>query len=193
MGNASTKAKFTTGSLPGGIGPELPEVANAPKVTLTRQSIPVTVPRGLKGGKTMEVTMPNGSHQQVTIPKRLRPGDVFEHTLPHDTSKVIASTLQSVPGMDTVQAKQVVYSSACVTVLGSYNGVEVEKVIQGLMEKAHTTVLLQAASAGCNAVLGMTCNITTSSSGDDGMWKLLAVTSWGTPCNLVPRDQQYLQ
>lgn len=60
------------------------------------------------------------------------------------------------------------------------------KSIAELMQEAQEGLLSKAIDLGCNAVLGMTINITVDSSGPDGNSKIVLVTLCGTPCSVAP-------
>ena len=60
------------------------------------------------------------------------------------------------------------------------------KVIAELLQEAQESLLSQAIDLGCNAVLGISINITADSSGSDGNAKLVIVTVCGTPCSIIP-------
>ena len=60
------------------------------------------------------------------------------------------------------------------------------KSVGELMQEAQEGLLSKAIDLSCNAVLGMTVNITTDSSGSEGNSKLVIVTVCGTPCCIAP-------
>jgi hypothetical protein len=63
------------------------------------------------------------------------------------------------------------------------------KQVGGLMQEAQTMLLQKTVECGCNAVLSITCNVSTDSSGDDGNSKLVVVTMIGTPCVIMPASE----
>ena len=60
------------------------------------------------------------------------------------------------------------------------------RTVAGLLQEAQEGLLRKAIEVECNAVLGMTINITTDSSGERGNSKIVIVTVCGTPCVTVP-------
>ena len=60
------------------------------------------------------------------------------------------------------------------------------KQVADLLQEAQEGLLTKAIDVECNAVLGVTINITTDSSGDRGNSKIVIVTVCGTPCIVAP-------
>lgn len=98
-----------------------------------------------------------------------------------------------VPGMKIVQSKPVVWATASHAFL-NYKKIDhqrgpnsVAKTIKDLLHRAQENVLQETIAVGCNAVLGMSINVTTdSSSGEHGNSKIVIVTISGTPCSVMP-------
>jgi uncharacterized protein YbjQ (UPF0145 family) len=64
------------------------------------------------------------------------------------------------------------------------------KRMGGLLTDAQNKVLKKKAiEVGCNAVLGMTVNVTTDSSGSRGNSKIVIVTVCGTPSSVMPMQE----
>jgi hypothetical protein len=59
------------------------------------------------------------------------------------------------------------------------------KQIPMLLTKGYEALRQQAAELGCNAVLGITFNVTNDSSGERGHHKVVIATVCGTPCVVV--------
>ena len=57
--------------------------------------------------------------------------------------------------------------------------------IPALLTKGYEALRQQAAELGCNAVLGITFNVTNDSSGERGNFKVVIATVCGTPCVVV--------
>jgi hypothetical protein len=64
------------------------------------------------------------------------------------------------------------------------------QIVGELMQEAQSEIMEQAVLAECNAVLGMTYNVTNDSSGEHGNFKVVIVTVCGTPCIVVPAAEQ---
>jgi uncharacterized protein YbjQ (UPF0145 family) len=64
------------------------------------------------------------------------------------------------------------------------------KRMGGLLTDAQNKLLKKKAiEVGCNAVLGMTVNVTTDSSGSRGNSKIVIVTVCGTPSSVMPMQE----
>lgn len=64
--------------------------------------------------------------------------------------------------------------------------ISMAKSIADLMQEAQEGLLTKTIELGCNAMLGMTINITTDSGGSEGNSKIVIVTLCGTPCSVAP-------
>jgi uncharacterized protein YbjQ (UPF0145 family) len=140
----------------------------------------------------MQVTI-DGEVKTINIPKDKRAGERFTCEIVEDMTKIYTSTLQSVPGMLIAQSKPIVWGS--VSFAFSTWGVDAMAAqqqagaqVESLMQEAQAEIVCRAAKLGCNAVLGMTFNISNDSSGETGAFKLVIVTACGTPCIVVPVD-----
>eukprot|EP00585_Thalassiosira_rotula_P018135 CAMPEP_0196202144 /NCGR_PEP_ID=MMETSP0912-20130531/5023_1 /TAXON_ID=49265 /ORGANISM="Thalassiosira rotula, Strain GSO102" /LENGTH=147 /DNA_ID=CAMNT_0041475985 /DNA_START=24 /DNA_END=464 /DNA_ORIENTATION=+ len=140
----------------------------------------------------MSCTINDGMKKQIKIPRGLKKDDTFTFTHTDlGTDKVFTSTLSSIPGMDVVQFKPMIWTSvSSAFVKGSADqhsttttttGTAVEK----LKREAREKMLEQVVEHECNACLGMTFNVTTDSSGESRNNKLVIVTAHGTPCVVV--------
>lgn len=140
-----------------------------------------------------------GKHTQITIPQknpdtglRYKPGEKFSYTAPSEMEKVISSTLHSIPGMETVQCKPVIWATASIAYFrGNFLNDQSEQTsmayaVGGLLKTAQEELQDKTIDVGCNAVLGMTVNITSDSSGERGNSKIVIVTICGTPCSIMP-------
>ena len=81
-----------------------------PEPLQTTKEFKVTVPYDKREGDTMVVAL-RGQEMVIKIPKGKKPGDVFFVRSPAQTSKVISSTLPTIPGMVTVQSKPIIWST----------------------------------------------------------------------------------
>eukprot|EP00580_Thalassiosira_gravida_P013398 CAMPEP_0201681714 /NCGR_PEP_ID=MMETSP0494-20130426/51254_1 /ASSEMBLY_ACC=CAM_ASM_000839 /TAXON_ID=420259 /ORGANISM="Thalassiosira gravida, Strain GMp14c1" /LENGTH=450 /DNA_ID=CAMNT_0048165467 /DNA_START=14 /DNA_END=1366 /DNA_ORIENTATION=+ len=183
----------TSGSLRGVIYPSSPnapekKLPSCTKETTYEVTVPETVLRPSDGSTTMSCAINDGANKQIKIPRGLKRNDTFTFT--HTdlaTDKVVTSTMSSVPGMDVVQFKPVIWTSvSSAFIKGSADrhattGTVVEKLKQEAQEK----MLEQVVEHECNACLGMTFNVTTDSSGKSRNHKLVIVTAHGTPCVVV--------
>lgn len=175
------------GSLPGGCPPGLSDddLPISPILGLTPYHI--KVPPGANGGDEIEIRLPSGEDRIVRVPVTHKAGDVFLVKIPFEHDKVIASTLHSIPGMDIVRMKPVIYASAFQSSHGSVSDLNlIGQMTERLLKQAQTGLLEKAAAEGCNAVLGLTHNVTTDSTGDHGNYKVVVVTAFGTPCFVLP-------
>ena len=153
------------------------------------------VPHGKKGGDTIMIKpTSSGPTLSVKIPRGKVSGDLFslnDVARPDsDTiqelrlhTEVYTCALQCIPGMVVVAAKPFIYACASET-FPVYHGANlggVTATVNQLMNDAHSKMIQLAIECGCNAVLGMSFNITNDSSGDDGRQKTVIVTLGGTP------------
>jgi uncharacterized protein YbjQ (UPF0145 family) len=182
MGSSSSKHYFSSGTLVGATAPPLQ--ALPPPLRRSRKHR-VVAKRKYKAGESVKVEI-EGETIHVDAPKRLKKGQTFVY-VSSDIDKVIASTLPRVPGMKIVQAKPIIWGS--VSFDYSYSEEEMGKMTGRLMLEAQAQLLEQAVRSECNAVLAITFNITTNTSGFDGSIKMCVVTACGTPCSVVPMSQ----
>lgn len=179
MGNSSSSFSASHGSLAGAYTPCL--VGDTiPDTPSPQESFVIPVPPGKTGGDTIHVVL-RGRQQRIKIPYRSITRNetgqrVFVHTEPAEIDRVYATTLPLLPGMEVVQSKPIIWGSVS-------DALPVQKnmgpAIAILMQKAQAQILEQAIAIECNAVLGMSFNIT-----NEGCWVI--VTASGTPCNVVP-------
>jgi uncharacterized protein YbjQ (UPF0145 family) len=154
----------------------------------------ITIPAGYGPGNVFSLTIA-GKQRMVKIPPReqLTPEDIKEGTFTlymededDAVSKIIASTLPTVPGMEIVESRPIIWGSVSHTFpAGSYNQQSMGKVVGSLLQDAQRQILEETVKANCNAVLGMSFNITNDSSGENGRQKLVIVTACGTPCTVM--------
>ena len=158
--------------------------------------VTIKVPHGKKGGDTIMVKpTSSGPPLSVQIPWGKHYGDSFylsdgvarphSETIrePRLNTKVYTSALQAIPGMVVVVAKPFIYACASET-FAVYRGANLSGVtatVNQLMNDAHSKMIELAIECGCNAVLGMSFNVTNDSTGDDGRQKIIIVTLGGTP------------
>ena len=138
---------------------------------------------------TMTVML-RGQTKEVKIPAGVTPGTLFKYTVQAEIDKVYASTLPTIPGLTVLQSKPIVWGSVSYTFYSGENAGGQQKmgeVVGTLMQKAQSEILEQAINRGCNAVLGMSYNITNDS---DGRVKQVIVTACGTPCIVVKSAEQ---
>ena len=104
-----------------------------------------------------------------------------------EVDKVFATTLPTLPGFEVVQSKPIIWGSVSFSFhAGSHDQQIMGKKVGQLMQEAQSKILEQVLEHGCNAVLGMTFNVTNDSSGERGHQKLVIVTACGTPCVVMP-------
>jgi hypothetical protein len=115
MGLGSSK-HTASGSLPGAYAPPLAG-ASLPAPLSSSKKFKLEVPSDNKSGDTMVVVALHGENVTVRIPRRnastgnpIKPGDAFRHASPSEIDKVIASTLPTIPGMEIVQSKPVLWA-----------------------------------------------------------------------------------
>jgi uncharacterized protein YbjQ (UPF0145 family) len=195
MGLASSR-HTESGSLPGAYAPPLSGVT-LPKPLHSAKKFLVTVPHGKQGGDRMVVAV-HGKHMSIKIPTmnvitadRYQAGEKFYYTQAAEVEKVIASTLPTVPGMEIVESKPIIWGTVSYSFFASnYNDqkeqTRMAKETGEVLKKAQEELLEQTVEVGCNAVLGMTFNITIDSSGEHGNSKIIIATAYGTPCVIMP-------
>jgi uncharacterized protein YbjQ (UPF0145 family) len=139
----------------------------------------------------MAVTI-EGRRVELTIPENFdnRKQTKFAYIYPGDVDKVIASTLQSVPGHEIVLSKPIIWSSVSLSLnLGSKGQQHMEGQIGNLMQEVQEKLLSTAIDQGCNAVLGINFNVTNAGSGERGNLTMMIVAAYGTPCSVIPLEQ----
>jgi len=169
------------GFLPGPTAASSPNVA--PKFAPQRR-VKVTIPpfknhKQRKGQQvpTFVVALRDGQRIAVKARKGLQPGQQIS-IMVRDYTKMLASTLQVPPsGAKMVMQKPIEW----VTVRMSQE----ENPDTGiLLATAQHRLLKQAHTVGCNAVLGISFNVTKNITGQSTAE--VVVTAFGTPCIIVP-------
>ena len=191
MGN-SASTSVIAGSIPGAVPDAVSTAEPARLPSRARElivgaSVPPSV-QGITNGKQKLEIQVEGKPRSVFIPRGLKAGDKFRLSFRVDeTEDVYASTLHSIPGMDILHAKAIVYRSVSVYWRHHHQGSQAAAAQVGkLIEQATLALRGEAVDRGCNAVLGITYNVTSDSSGDRGREKSVVVTAAGTPCVVVP-------
>jgi len=191
MGGQESKIA-TGGSLQGAIAPSISVVPeeNLPslnKPTTFKVTVPSSVVKPSDGSVTMRCNV-NGTSKIIKIPEGLRQGDTFRFTESKpEIEKIFTSTLPSIPGMEIIQSKQIVWGSVSYSFYGgSFDQQAMGNMVGKLMGDAQTKVMEQVIAQRCNACLAMAFNVTNDSSGERGNQKLVIVTAHGTPCVVVP-------
>ncbi|GKY92852.1 hypothetical protein MPSEU_000254800 [Mayamaea pseudoterrestris] len=174
MGTGSSTL-MSGGTLRGSYAPPIRDDYQAPTLAKPKK-LRVPLAKGKKSGDIVTVSI-DGRKFNVTIPPNVT-GPSFNYDYEGDVAKVIASTLPTIPGMDVIQAKPIIWGS----VSHAYLTYKKAKDGQQLMQDAQTELLKQALEVGCNAVLGVNYSFTIDSSGDSGQNKMVVATCYGTPC-----------
>ena len=133
--------------------------------------------RASAGGVTLTVQA-GGGLVNVVIPDGLGPGDTFNVSVP-DNTRVICSNLPTVPGHEIVLAKPIIWATDCAGAPPTRSWVQ-EKA-GSLLQKVQAQLIQQAIQQVCNAVLGVTFNVSSETYGG------VQVTILGTPCFVAPR------
>jgi hypothetical protein len=97
------------GTLRGSFAPPLRTDLNVPNLAGPK-TYKLIVSKGKKGGDNATYTIA-GRSVSVKIPPTLSSGSQFEYEDEGDVNLVIASTLPTVPGMEIIQAKPIVWGS----------------------------------------------------------------------------------
>lgn len=194
MGTSSSRHE-EHGTLPGAYAPPL-EGIPVPAPLHPPQKFKVTVPKDKRGGDIMVVSV-RGESVAIQIPtihndtgQPYKPGEKFYYTY-SETRKVFASTLPTIPGMEIVQSKPIIWATAshaffCAQFNDQKEQTKMAKGIADLLRRAQEQLLEKTIEVGCNAVLGMNINVTNDSSGERGNAKFVVVTVCGTPCSVLP-------
>ena len=184
MGSGQSSHK-SGGALEGayalGIAPsgcDLPPLPNAKK------TFKIKVPNDKTAGTEMTVLMGDKT-MRITVPVGVKAGETFRYTTPAEIEKVYASTLQTIPGMTVLQSKPIVWGSVSYTFHSNATSRGQQRMgmaVADLMQQAQSELLEQGVNSGCNAVLGISYNVTNDSS---DTVKQVIVTACGTPCLVV--------
>ena len=165
------------GTLQGAYAPAL-----APIPPLPSTLVAVTVPpsAGLQAGGVTLTVQAGGGLVNVVIPDGLGPGDTFNVSVP-DNTRVICSNLPTVPGHEIVLAKPIIWAADCAGSPPTRSWVQEEA--GSLLQKVQAQLIHQAIQQGCNAVLGVTFNVSSETYGG------VQVTMLGTPCFVAPKEK----
>uniref|UniRef100_A0A7S1VWS9 Uncharacterized protein n=1 Tax=Grammatophora oceanica TaxID=210454 RepID=A0A7S1VWS9_9STRA len=195
-------SKFVHGGrLPGAHAPHVKHVADEhlpkPGKSLTvKASVPPSIverKRKTEGNESIVVALENGDKIPVNVPKGLRAGEEFTYTMKENAEieKVFASTLPSIPGMEVVCAKPILWATVTFNFTsGRYDNARMGTSVGSLLQEAQAKILEQVIHAKCNACLGMSFSITNDSTPGEksGLgWKVVIVTACGTPAIVIPR------
>ena len=169
------------GTLRGAYAPAL-----APIPPLPSTLVAVTVPpkAGLQAGGVTLTVQAGGGLVNVVIPDGLGPGDTFNVSVP-DNTRVICSNLPTVPGHEIVLAKPIIWAADCAGLPPSIRdaSIRVQEEAGSLLQKVQAQLIQQAIQQGCNAVLGVTFNVSSETFGR------VQVTMLGTPCFVAPKEK----
>lgn len=121
---------------------------------------------------------------RVPPPQACNPTKVTSGSL--RSSDVVVTTSNVPPvGSELLSQKDPIWVAASQTekkaVTWTHDGQKTGDTLSNLMDVAKNALIKQAQSVGCNAVLGMTFNVSHSSAGQRGS-KEVSVTMMGTPC-----------
>jgi hypothetical protein len=166
MGQGTSK-ECGGGTLYGAYAPPLQGIPLPKPLDPVEKRYCVTCPPDKKGGDTMIVDI-KGREQTILIPKYVvkkiysdnngakiptKPGDKFSWTN-SEWKNVIASTLPSLPGGTTIEAKPMIWASASKTYVRNSN-INEGKQVGPMLQVAQQQLLIQAFNVGCNAVSGI--------------------------------------
>lgn len=165
----------------------------------------IVVPEGKGAGDYMTVIV-NEREVIIRIPdkiegpdghrRRPKTGDRFPYVY-RERSRVIASTLPSLPGAVIVESKPIIFANASKvfsTRSGLRNNDEVRhpfeprslsEDIGNLMQETQELLLQKTVEVGCNCVLGINTSVTVDSGGETENSKIVIITFTGTPCRVV--------
>jgi len=184
MGSSSSK-QTSTGTLTSNSPKPLESNIDKQKLpSLNREKVlgarvPASV-QGVTNGKQLLTINFDGKEHKVTIPPGLKAGDAFKFNVKYsEGDKVYTSTLPSLPGMEIVEAKPVIFGSVSLSHRGGHMGAG---NVSELMNDAKEKLIEQCMKVNCNAVLGISFTVTNDSSGERGEYKIVLVTCCGTPC-----------
>lgn len=196
-------SKFSDGgTLRGAFAPPLPGIVLPERLDPVAKTYSVTVPDDKGPGDKMTFVI-KGHEVSITIPivvkssygsvRKIRSGDKFSFVW-GDRDRVIASTLPSLPGAVVVEAKPILWANVShafrqLNWNDQKEQTSMSKQVGTLMQEAQTMLLQKAVECGCNAVLSISSNVSTDSSGDEGNSKLVIVTMIGTPCVVMPASE----
>jgi uncharacterized protein YbjQ (UPF0145 family) len=155
-----------------------------------RRPVIVTVPQPrnsrqppLKPGDTFAAKVEDKKKILVKVPEGAAPGQQMQVLIP-EYSQMVASTLTGPPpGCKVFMEHPIIVANVSHQIQGPTKELASSKKVTTLMQKAQRDLLRKASFAGCNAVLGINFNITTTSSSTATSNSTLAlVSAYGTPC-----------
>lgn len=155
-----------------------------------RRPVIVTVPQPrnsrqppLRPGDTFAAKVEDKKKILVKVPEGAAPGQQMQVLIP-EYSQMVASTLTGPPpGCKVFLEHPIIVANVSHQIQGPTKELASSKKVTTLMQKAQRDLLRKASFAGCNAVLGISFNITTTASSNSGGTTTLAlVSAYGTPC-----------
>lgn len=175
------------GALEGAYPPPIDGLSIAPFSLRRPRTFRVKVPSGKQGGDTMTIKGGDELVFRTTVPYDRHPGDTFLFEYPGEVERVYATTLPSIPGMEVVQTKTIIFGSVSHAFfkpgISQLAQQSMGRKVGDLMQEAQKAILSQGILLDCNAVLGISFNVTSDSS--EGR-KTVIVTATGTPAIVVP-------
>jgi len=137
----------------------------------------------LRPGDTFAAKVDDKKKILVKVPEGAAPGQQVQVLIP-EYSQMVASTLTGPPpGCKVYVEHPIIVANVSHQIQGPTKELASSKKVTTLMQKAQRDLLRKASFAGCNAVLGINFNITTTSSSSASDTTTLAlVSAYGTPC-----------
>lgn len=154
-----------------------------------RRPVLVTVPQpngrqqALREGDTFVAEIEDKKKIMVKVPEGAVPGQQMQVLIP-EYNHMISSTLTGPPpGCKVFLEHPIIVANVSYQIQGLSKELASSKKVTMLMQKAQRDLLRKAFMAGCNAVLGIHFNVTTTSSTSGaGATTLALVSAYGTPC-----------
>lgn len=147
----------------------------------------ITVPPSKSRTET-KIAHIDGKKVVVPVPEKMQHGGSFVYKY-YDASRVYASTTPTIPGMEIVQTKPIIFSTASDAFQSAEHGIQpvqlVGRQVGSLVQEAQAEALRRAAKIRCNAVLSMNFGVSTNDSGPASK-RTVIVTATGTPAVVVP-------
>lgn len=161
--------------------PRRPVVVTIPQPTSSRK-------RALRAGDTFVAEVEDKKKIMVKVPEGATPGQQMQVLIP-EYNQMISSTLTGPPpGCKVFLEHPIIVANVSYQIQGLAKELASSKKVTLLMQKAQRDLLRKAFAAGCNAVLGIHFNVTTTSStSSSGATTLALVSAYGTPC-VVARE-----
>jgi hypothetical protein len=186
--------------------------ASLPTINVSERKFTVTVPAGKRSGMTMTAMIDNAA-VSVRIPNSpdrpgvpLKSGQKFIYThqsFAKSHPKIHFSTLQSLPGMELVASRPIVWASQTLsrTMQSSTAQAEdgpSEEAMSTLMEGVKSKLIEKALSLNRsnNAILGVQFQVINDSLSLDSQYgtyeviKQITVVACGTPCTVVSLEDE---